>query len=80
MLKKSASGVLALLKGSTLRGTPRIFEILKGRIRLPRLIARANGYTKCGPYLLTFSLAAALLDSLFEHPAGVRHYQPTNDQ
>jgi len=70
MLKKSASGVLASLRGSTLRSTPRIFEILKGLIRSPRLIARANGDTKCGPYLLTSSLAAALPDSLFEHPAG----------
>jgi hypothetical protein len=68
MLKKPASSVLASLRGSTLRGTPRIFEILKGLIRSPRFIARANGYTKCGPYLLATSLAAALLDSLFEHP------------
>jgi hypothetical protein len=67
MLKKSASGVLATLRGSTLRGTPRT---LKGLIRSLRFIARANGYTKCGLYLLTSSLAAALLDSLFEHPAG----------
>jgi hypothetical protein len=71
MLKKSASGVLASLRGSTLRGTPRICEILKGLIRSPRLIAGANGYTKCGPYLLASSLAAALLDSLFEHPAAI---------
>jgi hypothetical protein len=86
MLKKSASGVLALLKGSTLRGTPRIFEILKGRIGSPRLIARANGSTKCGPYLLASSLAAALpverrvsarrgwageKSGLFEHPATI---------
>jgi hypothetical protein len=68
-LKNAASGVLALLRGSTLRGTPRIFEILKGFIRSPRLIARVNGYTKCGPYLLASSLAAALLDGLFEQPA-----------
>jgi hypothetical protein len=40
MLKKSASSVLASLKGSTYRSVR-----------------------------LTFSLAAALLDSLFEHPA-----------
>ena len=40
MLKKSASGVLASLRGSTYRGVR-----------------------------LTSSLAAALLDSLFEHPA-----------
>jgi len=64
----SVSFVLALLRGSTLRGTPRIFEILKGLIRSPRFIARANGYTKCGPYLLASSLAAALLNGHFEHP------------
>jgi hypothetical protein len=29
---------------------------------------------------LTSSLAAALLDSLFEHPAVIRHHQPTHDQ
>src|SRR5207237_2315281 len=29
----------------------------------------ANGSTKCGGYLLGSSLAAALLDGLFEHPA-----------
>ncbi len=69
MLKKSASFVLASLRGSKLRGTPRIFEILKGLIRSLRFIARANGYTKCGPYLLTSSLAAAALNGHFEHPA-----------
>jgi hypothetical protein len=69
-LTKSASGVLASLRGSTLRGMLRIFEILKGLIRSPRFIARANGYTKCGPYLLSSSLAAALLDGLSEQPAG----------
>ena len=52
MLKRFASGVLASLRGSTLRGTPRIFEILKGLIRSPRFIVRANSPTKCGRYLL----------------------------
>jgi hypothetical protein len=52
--------VLASLRGS---------EALGGIFRSPRLIARANGYTKCGPYLFASSLAAALLDSLFDHPA-----------
>ena len=69
MLKKSASSVLASLRGSTLRGTLRTFERLKGLIRSPRFIVRADGYTKCGPYLLASSLAAALLNGLFEHPA-----------
>jgi hypothetical protein len=69
MLKKSASFVLASLRDSTLRGMPRIFEILEGLIRLPRTIEKENGYTKCGPYLLASSLAAAALNGIFEHPA-----------
>jgi hypothetical protein len=68
MLKKSASGVLASLRGST--RVSRKSEALDGLFHSPRPIARANGPTKCGPYLLASSLAAALLDSLFEHPAG----------
>jgi hypothetical protein len=47
MLKKSASGVLASLRGSTYRSV--------------RLVT---------------SLAAALLDCLFEHPEGVPVLQP----
>jgi hypothetical protein len=43
-------------------------ESLKGFFRSPRSIAMANGHTKCGAYLLASSLAAALLDGLFEHP------------
>ena len=84
MLKKSASGVLASLRGSTYRGMPlgyrnhwRNFSVrqdqLKGR----------TAHTKCGMYLLGSSLAAALLGTrgvlarqgwageksgLFEHP------------
>ena len=66
MLKKSATGVLASLRDST-----RVFrksEALEGLFRSPRHIAGANGPTKCGPYLLAPSLAAALMDGLFEHP------------
>ena len=74
MLKKSASGVLASLRGS---------EALEGIFRSPRSILLANGYTKCGRYLLASSLAAALpaewrvsarrgwageKSGLFEHP------------
>ncbi len=51
---------------ASLRGS----EALEGIFRSPRSILRANGHTKCGWYLLASSLAAALLDSLFEHPAG----------
>ena len=51
MLKKSASGVLAELRGS---------EALEGIFRSPRSILWANGYTKCGRYLLASLLAAVL--------------------
>ena len=72
MLKKSASFVLASLRGSTYRGEPlgyrnhwRGFSVrqdpFKGR----------TAHTKCGTYLLASSLAAALLNGLFEHPAKV---------
>jgi hypothetical protein len=44
-------------------------EALEEFFRSPRSIEWANGPTKCGGYLLRSSLAAALLDSLFEHPA-----------
>ena len=69
MLKKSASIVLASLKGST--RVSRKSEALEGLFRSPRSIARANGPTKCGPYLLASSLAVALLDGLFEHPGAI---------
>jgi len=44
-------------------------EALEGLIRSPTSILEANGPTKCGTYLLASSLAAVLLDGLFEHPA-----------
>ncbi len=68
MLKKSASGVLASVRGSTLQRTRRS-EALVELIRSQRPILGVNGHTKCGTYLLASSLAAALLDRLFEHPA-----------
>ena len=60
-----------------MRGTLRTFERLKGLIRSPRFIVRADGYTKCGPYLLAASLAVALLDGLFEHPAVIETVAPS---
>lgn len=70
MLKKSSSGVLASLRGSTFRGEPlgcrncwRGFSVRQESF---------NGrtvHTKCGTYLLASSFAAALPDGLFEHPA-----------
>ena len=74
MLKKSASCVLASLRGST--RVARKSEALEGLFRSPRSIARANGPTKCGPYLLASSLAAALLDGLFEHPEAIAPSAP----
>ncbi len=83
MLKKTANGVLASLRGSTLKRVFRRPEALDGIFHSPRSILRANGFTKCGPYLLASSLAAALLGTkrvlarqgwageksgLFEHP------------
>ena len=55
---------------TTVRRRPARFLHARVGLSLGIFIAKANGYTKCGPYLLTSSLAAALLDSLFEHPAG----------
>jgi hypothetical protein len=68
MLKMSASFVLTSLRGSTLKRTFRRSETLAGLIRSPRSILGVNGHTKCGPYLLASSLAAALLNGHFEHP------------
>jgi len=74
MLKKSASGVLASLRGSTYRGKPLGIGITGGggSVRQDQLKGR-TAHTKCGTYLLASSLAAALLDGLFEHPELLRH-------
>ena len=84
MLKKSASGVLASLRGSTRVSWKS--EALEGLFRSPRSSERANGPTTCGPYLLASSLAAALpaerrvlarrgwvgeKSGLFEHPEAI---------
>src|SRR6266513_6522635 len=67
---RSPGFVLASLKGSTYR-----IEPLGGRnywrgfsVRQEPLQGR-TAHTKCGTYLLASSLAAALLNGLFEHPA-----------
>jgi len=85
MLKKSVSCVLASLRGSTLSRSVSEAGTLEGLFHSPRPIIGANGYTKCGTYLLASSLAATLSaewrvlarrgkagekSSLFEHPAG----------
>ena len=71
MLKKSASCILTSLRGSRLKRVFRRPEALEGIFHSPRSILQANGFTKCGPYLLTASLAAALLDGHFEHPQAI---------
>ena len=43
---------------------------LKGLSVRQELCEGRTGRTKCGVYLLASSLAAALLDGIFEHPAG----------
>jgi hypothetical protein len=73
MLKKSASFVLASLRSSTYRMRFSEVEALKGLFRSPRTIAKANGphEVRLVPlHLFASLLAAALLNSLFEHPAG----------
>jgi hypothetical protein len=69
MLKKAASIVLASFRGSTCRGEPlgyrnhwRGFSVRKDQFN------ERTAHTKCGLYLLASSLAAALLNGLFEHP------------
>ena len=45
--------------------------MVEGVSPFAKIHSRANGDTKCGMYLLRPSLAAALLNDLFEHPAGL---------
>jgi hypothetical protein len=74
MLKKSASIVLASLRGSIWGRDGLRIEMVKGFFRSPRSILWRTAHTKCGMYLLASSLAAALLNGLFEHPAKVFSY------
>ena len=70
MLKTSASFVLASLRGSTYRVDPLGYRNhLRGFSVRQDLLYGRTAHTKCGLYLLAYSLAAALLDGLFEHPA-----------
>ncbi len=71
MLKKPVSFVLVALRDS---------KVLEGIFRSPRPMLRANGYTKCGWYLLPSSLTAALLDGFFEHPEPVLESAPGQRQ
>jgi hypothetical protein len=70
MLKKSASGVLASFRSSTGTRPPRHSAARTDLVLLIRRTVRPRGYAS-GP-----SLAAALLDSLFEHPVKVSCVSP----
>jgi hypothetical protein len=63
MLKKAASGVLASLRSSTGTRPPHHSAARTDVVLLIRRTVRPRGYASGS------SLAAALLDSLFEHPA-----------
>jgi len=70
MLKKSASGVLASLRSSTSRVAPLGYRNPWREFAVRQDLFRGRtAHTKCGLYLLTSSLAAALLNGLYEHPA-----------
>jgi hypothetical protein len=72
MLKKFASIVLASLRGSTYRVEPLGYRNhLRGFSVRQDLLYGRTAHTKCGLYLLASSLAAALLDGLFEHPEAI---------
>jgi len=60
--------VLASLRGSTYRTDSRRSEVPEELFRSPRSMLGRTAHTKCGLYLLASSLAAALLNSHFEHP------------
>ena len=64
MLKKSASGVLASLRSSTGTRPPHHSAARTDLVLLIRRTVRPRGYASGS------SLAAALLDGLFEHPVG----------
>jgi len=62
MLKKTASGVLALFKSSTGTRPPHHSAARTDLVLLIRRTVRPRGYAS------GLSLAAALLNGLFEHP------------
>jgi hypothetical protein len=61
MLKKSASSVLASLRGSTCGAS-------RGKEPIRAHVIEARGSSELGMYLLASSLAATLLDGHFQHP------------
>jgi hypothetical protein len=72
MLKRSASIVLASLRGSTLWRSFSDIGNTGGAFPFAKIYPNGRtAHTKCGLYLLASSLAAALLNGLFEHPAEI---------
>ena len=66
-MKKASSCVLASLKDSTYYADSRRAELLEGLFRSQEPLLGRTAHTKWGLYLLGPSLAAALLEILFEH-------------
>jgi hypothetical protein len=64
-------GVLASFRPSTLSRTFGYRKHWRGFPVRQDSFSGRTAHTKCGMYLLRSSLAAALLDDLFEHPAGL---------
>ena len=72
MLKQPASIVLASLRGLNVEASLSDIGITGGDFPFAKINSKGERPTrKCGLYLLASSLAAALLDGLFEHPARV---------
>jgi hypothetical protein len=63
-------GVLASLRGSTYPMRFSEVGISRGAFPFGKIhLQERTAHTKCGLYLLASSLTAALLNSIFEHPA-----------
>jgi len=81
MLKQPASFVLASFRPSTYRVEPLGYRNHWWGFSVRQdPFTRRTAHTKCGLYLLGPSLAAALLDGLFEHPARVSPVVPDMSQ
>jgi Ni,Fe-hydrogenase I small subunit len=71
MLKKSASGVLASLRGP---------EELEGIFPSPRIIIWMNGHTKCGCTSSPLRSLRPCWTAFLSILPVILHYQPTYDQ
>jgi hypothetical protein len=80
MLKKSASGVLVLLRGSTLRRSAADIGSTGGYFPFAKIHCMGERLHEVRVRtLLASSLTPALLDGLFEHPEPVCHRRHMED-